>query len=406
MKYELSLLEEMIYIQLWGNLNGNTVTEPQAWSKEIEREIIRVEKAIISFVFVNRKEIERKKYIQHHQMRLLYIIRRIEHNNPSAALQTSRAIEPYSSIAEKHIQKLLSAIAIHFEEDILLNIEAPSIHQREVIDILKSKKTLMDKALHSLAIDNNLSEIIRETLDSFIHHSTTQSFTYGQLFMIRDMAALIYKYSEHPVKKEEGLTKWMVHNLCMLNFNHLNFYKFCRGWIVQYYPNGDDHYYRFTRFVKFFERIPVKPGYGWNIHSMSITNMLGDYFKDAALAVQRKQQWQWFSYSNNRDFALNEARLLTALTVDQLGLFMRLLKDTGILKASSVVSLIRFCMQHISTVGKNPAQEISYEYLKSSISKTTPDTIDRVEQHLQNMITLLRKFRLESRRNTVSKDKK
>lgn len=393
-------------MQLLGSLNGNTVTEPDTWSKEIEKEIIRIEKALLSFVFTDLKEIERKQYIQHHQQRLLYLIKRINHYKHSGRSQTLNATESYTALAEKHVQNLLHHIGVHFEEDMRINIQASSAHQLEVINTLKNKKPLLAKAFDSLGMDKGLSGILTETLDLFIHHSTNQSFNYGQLFMMRDIADLIFKYPDLSIERDGNETKWMVINLCMLNFNHLNFYKFCRNWIVQYYPNGDDRYYRYIRFMKFFERIPVKPGYGWNVNTTRITHMLSDYFKDAALTVKRKQREQLFIHSNSRDQGLNETKLSTTLTVDQLGLFMRLLKDTGILKANTVASLIRFCMQHISTVGKNPAQEISYEYLKSSISKTTPDTLDRVEQHLQNMSGQLRKLRLEARKSAGSNNKK
>lgn len=404
MKYELSLLEEIIYMQLLGRLTGNDAADPEKWREEIKKETARIQRALLSFVFLNSSESVRKRYIQHHQQRLLYLVNVLQTCRNSEVVGNLNGKEYQYTFAEAQVKALLDMIVSHFEEDILLDVPAEMSQQQEIVALLKEKTILITKILPGFEIDKMLTEILTESFDVFIQYSAKKSYTYGQLFMMRDIAALIIKRGSSDLPRPVTDTKWMVKKLCMLNFNRLLFYKFCRNWIRLHYPDSDDKFYRYIRLTKFFKRIPVKPGYGWNIHRMNIAEMLSDYFKDIALVVKRKQQ-QLLHHNNNEVQENNERKLATNLTVDQLGLFMRLIKDAGILKAGSVSSVIKFCMHHISTIGKNPREELSYEYLKSSISRTTADTVDKVEQHIQNMITQIRKTRIEARKTAAAKNK-
>lgn len=405
MKYELTLLEEIIYMQLLGRLSDSESPDLETWSDEMKKETSRIERALISFVFINTSESTRKKYVQHHQQRLLYLVNVLQICRNSEVFGNLGRKEQYYTFAERQIKALLDMIASHFEADILLNVPAAHLQQQEIVELLKEKIILIKKILSRFEIDKTLSEMLIESFEIFIKYSANKSYTYGQIFMMRDLAELVIGRWSGSIPGRITDTKWMVKQLCMLNFNRLSFYKFCRNWIRLYYPDADDKLYRYVRLTKFFKRIPVKAGYGWNIRRMNITEMLSDYFKDVALVVKRKQQQQQFYHHNGEGQEYNEKKLVTNLTVDQLGLFMRLVKDAGILKAGSVSSVIRFCMHHISTIGKNPTEELSYEYLKSSISRTTADTVDKIELHLQNMITQLRKIRVEARKTAAGKNK-
>lgn len=405
MKYELSLLEEIIYMQLLGRLTATESPDLEKWSEEIKKETIRIERALISFVFLNSSEQARKRYIQHHQRRLLYLVNVLQTCRDSKIFGNMDGKEHHYAFAEAQLKVLLDMIASHFERDILLDVPAARLQQQEIVELLQEKIILLKNILLRFEIDKTLSEMLIESFNYFMKQSTIKSYTYGQLFMMRDITKVIIERGNNNLPGSFMDTKWIVKQLCMLNFNRLSFYKFCRTWIRLHYPDADDEFYRYIRLTKFFKRIPVKASYGWDTQRMDINEMLSDYFKDIALVVKRKQRQQLLYHSNGEGQQNNERKLPTNLTVDQLGLFMRLIKEAGILKAGSISSIIRFCMHHISTIGKNPAEELSYEYLKSSISKTTGDAVDKVENHLQNMITHLRKIRVEARKTAATRNK-
>jgi hypothetical protein len=165
-------------------------------------------------------------------------------------------------------------------------------------------------------------------------------------------------------------------------------------------PAGKDAIYSYSRAGKFFARLQPVAGYAWNHEREPVSIMLRDNLFD--LVKFKKREWKEQFILNGNGNVRDGRKIITTLTISQLGLIIRLFIETGIFRIKSMREFTQFMARNVVTVGKNPGDEFSDEHLKNNISKSTPDVIDKVEQILNGMLSALRRIKLANRKNDRS----
>ena len=401
MKYELGTLEHIIE-NYFNHRDKDVEQEIQRDSAiQFEKEVDRIENVFLGLLFLSISEQMRKRYIRHHQQRLQYMEEKIHQytQTNSIWLKSVDATGNYEVI-QKAVDRLLSVIETHYGTDMLMNSVAPFAFNKEMTENLISSLPDLEHKLDVLKIDRKLSGLLVKSFEQFSGRDHYHLSCYGQLHMIRQIVQDILNHEPSAgLEKMSEQNRWLIELLCSYNFNRLSFYAFCKDWIIQYFSPEEDKLYLYTRCGKFFSRLSVKKGWGWNLQRMEVTSMLADYFRDSFLAEKRRMQ-QEMVLSQSIE---GTGKLFTNLTVEQLGLFIKLMCNSEIVKSKSVTSSVRFFARHISTVGKDSQQDISYDYLKSAYNRSSLQVIDKVDSYLQEMSSLLRQIRIAERKSFSGK---
>lgn len=401
MQYELSRIENII-LKLLDDKDKQDANILQPLIAQMKQERTQAEQKLLSVLFCNYSEAMRRRYIRYHQMHLLDITGRLHqymliHERRLMANDTW----PLYDEALSETCHLLKTVELRFAEDIRMDIPAAYFTQQEIINELRAAVPFIDDGLELLKPDIHLCRLITNSFE-FLLNADSESLTYGQLYMMRDIGKMIIheagrtKHRKYPL----DITKQLIENLCRLNFNRLVFYKFCRNWVIQKMPAGKDAIYSYSRAGKFFARLKPVAGYAWNHEREPVSTMLRDNMHD--LVKFKKREWKEQFFLNGNGNGRDTRKIVTTLTISQLGLIIRLFIETGIFRIKSMRELTQFMARNVVTVGKNPGDEFSDEHLKNSISKSAPDVIDKVEQILNDMLSALRKIKLANRKSIRS----
>lgn len=399
MQYELARLES-IFAEGFANREKDTMQDMQQHcAKAFEKEVKRIESAFLEVLFSTASDAMRRRYIRHHQERLQCMEIKLQHYMQSNRiwLDNAGATGTYMAL-QQGTSQLLQVIETHFPADMMTESIAPKYLQERVTEEVASALPEVEDKLEQLGTDSRLKELVTDSFERFVARSGYRLSCYGQLYMMRGIGSAVLRHSPAAGNVQPGAPdRWLIELLCHHNFNRLAFYKYCREWITRYFSGESDRLYLYTRCGKFFSRLPVLSSQGWHLQRMTITAMLTDYFKDKYLSEKRRlQQEALFSSGIG---GVPAERLAVQLTAEQLGLFIRLLNESGALKSRSSASVIRFFARHVSTAGKALTQEISYDHLKNSYIKSPLPVIEKVDDLLQEMGMQLRKVRMEARRS-------
>lgn len=398
MQYELSLIENII-LKLLDDQDNPEADILQPLIAQIKQELKQAEQNLLSVLFCSYTDTIRRRYIRYHQMHLLDRTGRLHqymliHERRLMANDTW----PLYDEALSETCHLLKTVELRFAEDIRMDIPAAYFTQQEIINELRAAVPFIDDGLELLKPDIHLYRLITNSFE-FLLNGNNELLTYGQLYMMRDIGKMIIRETDYAKRRKYPLdiTKQLIENLCRLNFNRLVFYKFCRNWVIQKMPAGKDAIYSYSRAGKFFARLKPVAGYAWNHEREPVSIMLRDNLYD--LVKFKKREWKEQFFLNGNGNGRDARKIVTTLTISQLGLIIRLFIETGIFRIKSMRELTQFMARNVVTVGKNPGDEFSDEHLKNNISKSAPDVIDKVEQILNDMLSALRKIKLANRKN-------
>lgn len=401
MKYELITLEQMLsHYFIDRDMDAEQETQKED-VLQFDKEVARIENVFLSQMFFPISDMVRKRYVRHHQQRLQFMEEKIQRYVLMNAnwLKVSDAKKNYDRL-QQSIGRLLSVIETHYAADMLLESVAPASYNMKVTEFVKENLSGFERKMEIMKVDQRLSNLLMESLEQFVDRKHYTLSCYGQLYMIRQIVHDVLNHEPNSdLKRKKDQDRWLIELLCSHNFNRLSFYSFCKEWIVQHYSSETDKLYLFTRCGKFFSRLTIKKNFGWNLQRVNIVSMLSDYFRDSFLAEKRRIQQEIMMGKPEKD----NMKLSTNLTVEQLGLFIRVLCESDVLKTKSVASVVRFFARHMSTIGKEVHQELSYDYLKNAYTKSSIPVIEKVDEFLQNMSTHIRKIKLDARRKSPDK---
>ena len=105
-------------------------------------------------------------------------------------------------------------------------------------------------------------------------------------------------------------------------------------------------------------------------------------------------------------FGLDSKKVITSLTVNELGLLVRLFMETGVFRTRNRKGLAQFMAKNVVTLKKEAVDEVSSAHLYGTLYSMTDATLDSVQAILNRMLVRLGKLRLEQRKKKPAKAKK
>ncbi|MGN6493403.1 MAG: hypothetical protein ACTHLE_15485 [Agriterribacter sp.] len=377
----LDLLMELLYTGLSEERPSWYEPGPDAWRASLLQVVVDIEQWWRRFDFVAVDPQQRVCYIQRQQRTLLHCLQWMEQ------AEQEKGTDVVRGDAMRAVHRLHDFLLEHFETALRKDLRMPGWQQARLVSQLKTDLPALQKKLDTHPIAADLKGVIIELFIVFIEGAPNIRYLYGQALMMRTLMQFLL---------EPGLTAPnVIEQLCYLNCNSRAIYTFLRKHFDKTSLTLPEKTYRYGRLSKYFKRLPVKKGSFLEPEHMRLTRQLADYFAD--LARDARQQLR-VSLQEAASGAATPNRLALRLTAEQLGLYIRLFKETEILQPVPTSQVIRFCVRYLRTVGKDAGEELSYEYLKSTISRQQPEGFTIVEKQLGQMMVLLRQWRIEMRK--------
>lgn len=371
-------LTEMVYTTFGQEKPSWYHPGPDAWLVVLEQEIQRIERTWQRFAFATVEQRERERYVQRYQETLLHCLKWLEKiEGEKIALRQTRAA----------IDRLLDLLLAHFEPELEKSAAMPEMQQVRLVAQLKAELPLLQRKLDDTKTALETKSLLIEVFGSFIREAPDKKYVYGQVLTMRSLMGVLL---------QGKLTEeFIFEQLCYFNCNSRIVYNFLKESYQKEHLTLPEKPHRYQRLSKYFKRMPVKNGSFLDPMRAGLTHQVSDYFADLAADAERQLRLKESEFSTPSG---PQDRLALRLTIEQLGLYIRLLKEAEILQPVSTAQVIRFCIKYIRTVGKDPGKEMSYEYLKSSIGRQEVSIINVVEKQLNQMLVQLRKRRLEIRK--------
>ena len=237
--------------------------------------------------------------------------------------------------------------------------------------------------------DRVLLKIALMELEDFFNATSSTLYKYEKYIYFKE-----YIFHLEKLVFSNGKTHWdtnLRNCLLFLNYNHFSFVNYImeqlRSEIISLETNAEK-IAQWQLFYKEFKQLNYLPDLALFPDSHSIKKQLLNKIKAEINYLQNMQLRITIAPSTN---AVNtkEEKILTALSVPQLALFIRLLIDVGILQTGSRSAILRKIAASLSTAKTGSMSEESLR-----IKFYTPQTaaINIIKEYLYKMINLLRDY--------------
>jgi hypothetical protein len=369
-------LMELLYTSLGREKPCWYHPEPEELRQAIDREVVRITILWQRFAFVTVNVSVYTGYVRRQQMVLLHCL---------DWLDSIGEEREDIRVGKAAIQQLLDFLLEHFEDALQKRLIIPAFQQARIVAQLKMDLPHLQKRLNEGNIQ--MTNLIVDEFAFFIEGAPDSNYFYGQVLMMRNLMRYL-------TDSKVSSTR-IFQQLIFLNCNGKRIYKYCKRLFLKPHLTLFEKAYFYRRLAKFFKRQPVKKGSFLEADTPRLTLQMADYFADLALDSERQLQLH-----ENTRATISHERLALQLTIEQLGLYVRLFKQVGVVKPVPNAQVIRFCMKYLRTAGKASDDEISYEYLKSSIARHQEGAYNVVEKQLNEMLVELRRMRIEARKSS------
>jgi hypothetical protein len=288
--------------------------------------------------------------------------------------------------------------AAHLDPDLPL----PAFRSRTFTAYLRDNLGPVRERLTGAGIDNRLSEVVSELFRESIRDGVQ---TYRQWFPLRDLMQFILQLpKEAQVKGDLSTSQQLVELMYCLNLNSTSIYRYIKSAILETVEDKDlvseklPELNRVKRYIKWLEH---RPGYQFVEGRVSLTQMLAAWLEEL-----EKQKVVETSDTDESGFGLDSRKVITSLTVNELGLLVRLFMETGVFRTRNRKGLAQFMAKNVVTLKKEAVDEVSSNHLYGTLYSMTDATLDSVQGILNRMLVRLQKLRLEQRQKKPAKGKK
>lgn len=174
------------------------------------------------------------------------------------------------------------------------------------------------------------------------------------------------------------LTNQVIEVLVSCNFNSGKFILYVIEWCAGGIKDDMPAVNYWGTLLKLVNRIPITP------------NMcLYPVFEPCKQQLIQSITTELFASEKMLPEQTNEAKLLTAMSVGQLAVFIRLMVDTEIIQTKNVLAIIKFYCKHFKT---SRTVQISEESLRQKYYNIDKASIDITRSYLSSMMNKLREY--------------
>lgn len=387
----LVLLMELLYTALGKERIPWYEPDSIKWKDSLAAEVLRINSLWMKVGFQGFDDAVRQPYIQRQQIVLIHCLDWIE-----VIVGEDHERVEVSQFAKNKVEHLLQMLFVHFRKDLKMDLPFPITQQVILIYLLKQGLPALQQKLQKSRLQKEFMASIVACFIHFIKAASVTRYTYGQVLMMQELMEWLSE-----TRQLKTLSVFL--RLCYFNCNYMGFYRIATKWFDSKKITIESAV-KFRRLVKFFRRMPMCGGYFWRKDRLPLVQLLADYLEDITCVAESNIKLQIEPVPTAHTNGRAGDRLQFRLTVEQLGLVIKVMKEAHILGPLPLSHIIRFCVDHVTTEGKQQDQRISYEYLKASINKSRVEVYDLVEQRLNDMLVSLRKLRITFRNRKENRD--
>jgi hypothetical protein len=266
----------------------------------------------------------------------------------------------------------------HLDPDLPL----PAFRSRTFTEYLRDNAGSAKERLADAGIDEGLSEVVEELFKENIRDGVK---TYRQWFPLRDLMQFILQLPGGS-KGDLSTSQQLVEMMVCLNLNSMSVYKYIESTLED---------------KTFFKWLEHRPGYKLMEGRVSLMRMLEELESQKAKGGAAAPE-----ESDDSGFGLDSRKVITSLTVNELGLLVRLFMETGVFRTRNRKGLAQFMAKNVVTLKKEAVDEVSSNHLYGTLYSMTDATLDSVQSILNRMLVRLQKLRVEQRQKKPAKGKK
>ena len=402
LNYELETLEALITENLHPRnlFSENSITDQQFenWNQLIIQEKRTIRKRLKKVTYSCAKENHRKLYIQQNQFAITQLNKVLMEfllpKNADGLTETindTKIIKLYKRCLVT-LQELLFTIKEEFPQ--YFNYEE-KIHSSKLLllrDGLKNRLAKLRKQLVKTGHDATLVEIILQTIIQNFDDNR-QPLTYSRWEYIKELLN-----SLEQINPSDGYTSHytaLIVQLVYMNFNATRFKCYLFKMIHNEIEAGaslPDKIEIISFHYKEIKQIQIKRDMAFTLFLPSLQMDLLTWLFNEMTHLEKKQALGFvapiqFKEPGDPD---SEKGIYSQMTVEELGLFFKIQKDTDLLKNKNMKQVARSVAEYWHSKQK---ENISWQYLYNSMSSPDVGTMRTLEDKLVGMVNWLRKMK-------------
>lgn len=403
LNYELESLDELISNTLHPTklLIEQSISDQQFdnWNKLLfeEKELIRKQLKKTTFGFT--KEAHRRLYIQQHQSSIISLKNQlVDFLMPmDASVLAERSDDANLARIYKRCLITLDELMEFIRDEFWCYFnEAQMIPANKLLQIQGQFEIRMPKVSRSLIQSGQDALLISHVFETIMRHLNTDSapeVTYRKYQYLKILMTSLENMNGDslPICHYPSLPALLIH----LNFNATIFKNYMVKLLheeINACTSIEEKIETISFHHKELSQMTVKPGMALSTSFPSVQMDLVTWLFNEMTHLEKKQTLGivapiHFKESIEQD---TEKGIYSSLTVEELALFVKVQKDTGVLKNKNMKQVARTIAKDWHSKQKD---NISWQYLYNSMSKVDVGTINSLDSKLMDMVNMLRKMR-------------
>lgn len=401
--YELEVLDDLVSVILDPKnfLYKNTISNQQFenWNDILMHEKVDIRKRLKNATYSFTKENRRIIYIRQHQSVITRLIntlvdflmpkdiRALDEMNDDVKLV--RLYKRCLSVLHELLVFLQEEFKHYFNEDERIPANQFLIIEHE----LKPKLVKIKKYLIRAGHDPILADLITETINQHCCFQNCNGLTYRKVGYLETVMGALEKVNPDEIMASHYPTLPAL--LVYLNFNATSFKNYLVKLIHGEINAGasiEDKIETISFHHKEISQLSIKPGMSLSPAMPSVQLDLVTWLFTEMSHLEKKQTLGIVAPIQFKDGADmdGEQGIYSQLTVEELGLFLKSLKETGLVKNKNMKQVARSMAKDWHTKQK---EHISWQYLYNSMSACEMNTISSLDSKMMDVVNWLRKMR-------------
>ncbi|ADR21201.1 hypothetical protein MATR_11710 [Marivirga tractuosa] len=394
MRYELQLFDYIVsnYINPVNKGSCLSKSEFDQWQIDLDKELERIQQALMMLVFSDHKDKIIERQIQLYQNKLILLSNEISqlighhHVEGQAEIEGNDLTKNLSIHTLKCIMRLLTFIEKHFKDYFNQDNTIPAAYFLSFQATLQHKLLKFKEIGANKNLDPNLVSIIKDHIKTYLN--SPKDSTYRQLIYCKTFIDEIYLVVSSQVTGLK-LEKQIINILIYLNFNALDMYQYLAIRIKKQYQSKSNYHEQLLTlklFKKLINQSQIKPGFAFKQGTQTLKEGLGLWIEEELHYFKERKQLA-IHFENrikiNQYHQKNHNKIYSALSVAQLAYLMKLMAKSNIIAPQDTGKLVDFICENFST---ETQRDISKKSLRNKIYSPENTTIENVQEIMETLV--------------------
>ncbi len=389
MSYELKMLEELVTQKPTIAYNEDEQTLKQTLKLETDR----IQEAFINKVFHTESDRIVQNYIEVHQTCLIDLIDSILGNLSKNDVENIFNYSPKKESNDPLIQvykaceSLLSFIEKHFSNHFNLDAKVPESYLITADQKIRKQLPSLESRLKGLSIEPDIISTILRPFHLFINRHYKRDISYNLLVYLKDLLTELLSWVDSNMVHED-LFSSLMNTLVYINLNSSQAFGVLTRLMkddYQQFDNLDQQLLKLSWFGKTINQCQEKPNLAYEPHKLSLKNILSEWVDDEYRYLSRHHQISMNFQEEIPTYTQDHFKINTSLPVEQLGYFIKLLLDSGIIQNKNQTKVIEFFARHFRT---KRAESISAQSLWNKSYSPVSKSMIKLKDKLREMIEM------------------